>query len=238
VSLRDELAAAMSGKDLDRALAQNLANEFQKIADAPQTRTRKRRAKKSPELPKHLVIPDTQCRPDTPTVHLEWIGQWIVDELAGDDLTIIQLGDWYDMQSLSSFDKGKRRAEGKRIAADIIAGNRAFDLLNAPLARYNVEHPRKKWHPKRKRLRGNHEDRIVRACEETPQLDGLLSLDLLNDDEWGWETHDFLDVVEIDGVAYSHYFYNPLSGRPYAGQNIDTRPKRSAGRSRWATSRC
>lgn len=225
MSLRDELAAAMSGKDLDRALAQNLANEFQKVADAPKARTKKRRAKNAPELPKHLVIPDTQIRPDVPTVHLEWIGQWIVDELAGDDLTIVHLGDHWDMPSLSSYDKGKARMEGRRIVGDIIAGNHGFDLLNAPLVRYNVEHPRKKWLPRKVFLHGNHENRITRAVEETAQLDGLLSLDLLNAAEHGWEVHPFLEVVEIHGVSYSHYFYNPMSGRPYGGQSIDTRLK-------------
>ena len=225
MSLRDELAAVLAGKDLDRALARNLANELNKVAEASPARTRKRKAKKSPTLPKHLVIPDTQVRPDVPTVHLEWIGQWIVDELAGDDLTIIHLGDHWDMPSLSSYDRGKASMEGRRVADDLIAGNRGFDLLNAPLARYNVEHPRKKWEPRKVFLHGNHENRITRAVEETAQLDGLLSLDLLNAAEHGWEVHPFLDVVTIHGVSYSHYFYAPLSGRPYGGQNIDTRLK-------------
>ena len=225
MSLVDDLAEIMSGKDLDRALARNLSNEFGKIADAPAAKSRKRKAKNAPELPKHVLIPDTQVRPGVPTVHLEWIGQYVVDEFAGDDLTLIHIGDHWDMPSLSSYDRGKARMEGRRVAADIIAGNQGFDLLNAPLARYNVEHPRKKWHPRKEFFRGNHEDRISRAIEETAQLDGLLSLDMLNAAEWGWEVHDFLEVAELDGVAYSHYFYNPMTGRPYGGQNIDTRLK-------------
>ncbi len=32
-------------------------------------------------------------------------------------------------------------------------------------------------------------------------------------------------MVDIDGIAYSHYFYNPMTGRPYGGQNIETRLK-------------
>lgn len=216
MSLTDEISQAldnMSGLD---ALAD--------ISDQKPP-TRKKRARKVPDPPKHLVIPDTQCGPGTPTVHLEWIGQYIVDAFAGDDLTIIHLGDHWDMPSLSSYDRGKAGMEGRRVARDIEAGNRGFDLLNAPLHRYNAEHPRKPWWPRRVFLMGNHEDRITRAVEEHAQLEGLLSLDLLNAKRWGWEVHDFLEVVTIGGVSYSHYFYNPLSGRPYAGLNVETRLK-------------
>lgn len=229
MTLGDDLAAILSGEDLKRGLRRQLANEFASIADAPKPRAKKRSVKKAPTPPRHLVIPDTQVRPGVPTVHLEWIGQYIVDAFAGDDLTIIHLGDHWDMHSLSSYDRGTARMEGRRIADDIIAGNQAFDLLNLPLVAHN-EGKRKKWLPRRVFLHGNHEHRITRAVEETAQLDGLLSLDLLNASEWGWEVHPFLEVVEIDGVAYSHYFYNPLTGRPYGGQNIDTRLK-TIGRS-------
>ena len=29
--------------------------------------------------------------------------------------------------------------------------------------------------------------------------------------------HSFLSPVDIDGILYAHYFYNPMSGRPYGG---------------------
>ena len=52
-------------------------------------------------------------------------------------------------------------------------------------------------------------------------MDGLLSLDLL---DWkGWKVHDFLEVVEDDGVHYSHYFHPVQSSRPYSGSNIELR---------------
>ena len=54
---------------------------------------------------------------------------------------------------------------------------------------------------------------------------GFMSVDDLEYESFGWTVHDFLKVVEIDGVAYSHYFYNPLSGRPYGGESIETRLK-------------
>ena len=62
----------------------------------------------------HIVIPDSQVRPGVPTAHLGWIGQYILDEFAGHpNVKIIHLGDFADMASLSSYDKGKKRMEGK-----------------------------------------------------------------------------------------------------------------------------
>ena len=34
----------------------------------------------------------------------------------------------------------------------------------------------------------------------------------------GWEVHEFLKPVEIDGLSYAHYFYNPMSGKAYGGK--------------------
>ena len=63
------------------------------------------------------------------------------------------------------------------------------------------------------------------AIENSPEYDGLMSLSDLEYSEVGWEVIPFLEVVEIDGVSYSHYFYNQQSGRPYAGYSMDTRLK-------------
>lgn len=172
----------------------------------------------------HLVIPDTQVKPGVDTRHLGWIGRYIVDQFAGDNLTIIHLGDHFDMPSLSSYDRGTKAMEGRRYVEDIAAGNAGFDLLNEPLAAYNKGR-KKKWLPRRVFLLGNHEDRISRAIEANAQLDGLLTLDALNPASWGWEVHGFREVVEIGGILYSHLFYDQQTGRPYGGKSIDTRLK-------------
>lgn len=170
------------------------------------------KAKRVEPLPEHLVIPDTQVKPGVPIDHLRWIGQYIVDTQPN---TVIHLGDHFDMPSLSSYDKGKKSSEGRRYEDDIAAGNEGMRQLNAPLVAYNARR-KAKYAPRRVFLLGNHEERINRAVEDTAALEGKLSMDDL--DLQGWEVHDFLDVVWIDGVAYSHYFYNPMNGRPYGGQ--------------------
>lgn len=182
-------------------------------------------------LPVHVVVPDTQVKPGVPTDHMTWIGTYIRDQFAGrEDVTIIHLGDHWDMPSLSSYDKGKKAMEGRRYADDIAAGNDAFYLLNKPLAQYNAGRRRRgqaEWAPRKVFLHGNHEARISRAAEENAQLEGTVSLDDLNTQDW--EVHQFLHPVNINGVAYAHYWQNPMNGRPISGM-IETRIK-TIGRS-------
>lgn len=171
----------------------------------------------------HFVIPDTQVKPGVPNIHMEWIGRYIVDHLGGrDNVTLIHLGDHWDLPSLSSYDKGRKSMEGRRFVEDIAAGNAGFDLLNAPLAEYNKGR-RNKWQPEKVFLLGNHENRITRAIEADAQLDGLLSLDLLNAAGWGWNVRPFLEPFWRHGIGYAHYWYLPNSGRPYSGTNVETR---------------
>ncbi len=175
--------------------------------------------------PIHIVIGDTQVKEGVSTAHLGWIGQYIVDQFAGlKDVSVIHLGDHWDMPSLSSYDKGKKGMEGRRYKTDIAAGNKGFDLLCKPLAALNRGvRTARQWWPDRHFITGNHEERISRACEDDAQLDGILSLDDLNVAKWGWTVHPFLKPVVLGGVHYAHYFYNPSTGRPYGGKNLHTR---------------
>lgn len=185
-------------------------------------KTTKRRAVSKGRI--HIVIGDTQVKEGVVTSHLTWIGRYIVDQFAGQDVSVIHVGDHWDMPSLSSYDKGKKEMEGRRYRSDIKAGNLGFDLLCEPLHDYNRKR-RNPWWPERHLTLGNHENRIARACEDDAQLDGVISFDDLNAKEWGWEVHPFLEPVIIDGIHYAHYFYNPNTGRPYSGENIQLRLK-------------
>lgn len=175
----------------------------------------------------HLVIPDTQSKPGTPSEHLAWIGEYIIDRKPD---VVVHLGDHWDMPSLSSYDRGKRASEGRRYSEDVQKGNDDLALLTAPLwahqASIRARRPLRRheqYTPRLVLLRGNHEYRIERALEDAAVWDGKIGFDDLESP--GWEVHDFREVVCIDGVYYSHYFYNPMTGRPYGGQSIDTRLK-------------
>lgn len=175
----------------------------------------------------HVVIPDTQSKPGVPSDHLAWIGQYIVDEFHGKPVKIIHLGDHADMPSLSMYDKGKKAMEGRRYVQDIEAANKDWAILNSALTRYNKNRSRTRhaqWNPQRYILLGNHEDRIDRAVNMDAQLEGVVSIEHLDYKRSGWKVVPFLEVLWLDGVAYSHYFYNPMSGKPLGG-NVEARLK-------------
>lgn len=163
---------------------------------------------------RHLVIPDCQVKPDVDITYLRWVGEYIVEKKPD---VIIQIGDFADMPSLSSYDVGKKTFEGRRYKKDLEAAHEGMQMLLSPLWEYNEKAKRNKerqYRPRQVLTLGNHEDRISRAVESDPKLDGTIGLSDLAYERFGWEVYDFLDVVEIDGVAYSHYFTSGVLGRP------------------------
>lgn len=173
------------------------------------------------KLTTHIVIPDCQVKPGVPIDHLRWAGQYIVDNFAGhDDVKIICLGDFADMESLSSYDHGKKEMEGRRYAADIRAANGAWQYFNSPLEEYNSvrrRHKERLWQPERFITLGNHEDRINRAISLDAKLEGTISTDDLRYADSGWSVRKYRELLWLDGVAYSHFFYNQMNGRPLGG---------------------
>jgi len=169
--------------------------------------------------PTHLVIPDVHVKYNQDLRRLDWLGQIIVEEQPD---TIICLGDFADMESLSSYDKGTRRFEGRRVRKDLEAAREGMRRLLKPLRDHNKKKARfheRQYKPRMVMLLGNHEYRIERATNLEPQLEGVLSLADLKYEAEGWEVYPFLNEVEIDGVTYSHYFISGVMGRPIGGEN-------------------
>jgi hypothetical protein len=73
------------------------------------------------------------------------------------------------------------------------------------------------WNPRLVFCIGNHEQRIMRHVNANPELRRTLGYGSFNLVEHGWEVHDFLHPVKIDGVSYQHYVPNPNTGRPWGG---------------------
>jgi hypothetical protein len=168
-------------------------------------------------MAKHLLIPDTQVKEGAPLEHLAALGNYIVAKRPD---VIIHIGDHWDMPSLSSYDRGKKAMEGRRVLADIEAGKRAMEVLLTPLWNLQAKqraNKKKVYQPRMEFCIGNHEERIARHVESNPELDGSLGYEDLCLDSFGWNVNPFLSPVTIDGISYAHYFYNPLSGRPYGG---------------------
>lgn len=170
---------------------------------------------------KHLLIPDCQVHKDVPTEHLEALGNYIVDKQPD---KIIDIGDFADMPSLGSYDPvGCKTKENSRYVDDIDSSIKAMETLLNPIVAYNRKasiNRKKRYKPEMHMLYGNHEERILRAIELEPvKFDGVISLEDLQYEEFGWQTHPYLEIVNIDGILYSHYFINPdaLTGNPIGG---------------------
>lgn len=161
-----------------------------------------------------LVIPDTQVKPDTPVDHLFWAGRYAVEKAPD---VIVFIGDHWDMPSLSSYDKGKKCFEGRRYIKDIDAGRVAMAMFMAPILQEQERLRRNKermWKPRLVFCLGNHEERINRAINSDAMLEGLLSYGDFQLDQYGFEVYDFLEIVVIGGVAFSHYFASGPMLRP------------------------
>lgn len=162
----------------------------------------------------HLVIPDCQVKPDVDITHIHALGNWIVEHRPD---TICNIGDFADMPSLSSYDIGKKEFEGRRYVHDLQSVHDAQVALLSPMLAYNERQrtaKHKVYRPKMVLTLGNHEQRILRAVSKDSKLDGLLKISDLKYEAFGWEVHDFLEVVEVDGIHYSHYFTSGIMGNP------------------------
>ena len=176
-------------------------------------------------MSEHMLIPDTQVKPNVPTEHLRWAGQYAAEKKPD---VIVHIGDHWDMPSLSSYDKGKKSFEGRRYVEDVKAGNEAMDLFMEPIyaEQDRMRKNRKKvWKPRLIFCLGNHEYRIHRAQEDSPEAEGLMSYDHFNLKDHGWEVVPFKEVVVVDGIAYSHFFTSGVMGRPVSSPALMLKKK-------------
>ena len=159
-----------------------------------------------------------------PTEHITWAAQAIVDYLPD---VVVMIGDWANVDSFNSHTRpGSAETEGVRFKQEVDFVNEQGKILVAPMEAEIAKRKRlhyKLWNPIRKYLGGNHEDRVDRFVRDNPVFEGMFDAGVFIIP--GFERHKFLEIVEIDGIAYSHYFANTHSGRPIGG-SIDNRLNR------------
>jgi hypothetical protein len=173
----------------------------------------------------YLIIPDCHAHPDYHNKRFTWLGKLVADLQPH---TVIMLGDWADMPSLCSYDKGTKGYEGARYVRDINAA------IDAQEKFFHEIRKRKKKLPRFVMLEGNHEHRINRAISsDFNQLDGIIGLDDLGFEDFGcgslyrievvhpvcsrqtvWLTPTFLRVASWAGplvVSIPHTSFSPSS---------------------------
>lgn len=168
---------------------------------------------------KILVIPDAQVKEGVPTEHLTWAGKAICEYRPD---VVVNIGDFADMPSLSTHDqKGSKYFEGLRYQKDVDVVKQAMKQMLAPLRELQLKQRKNKekvYKPRMVMLLGNHENRIDRAINNNPMLEGLISTKDL-EYEKDWEVHEFLHPVFINGVGFNHYWPVGAMGRPAGTAN-------------------
>ncbi len=162
----------------------------------------------------HLVLPDPHAHPDHDNKRADYLAQLIID-LRPD--VVVNLGDQWDLSSLSGYDKGKRSFVGKSYHRDLVSGLEFSERMWEPVRRT------KKKLPHRIYIEGNHEHRIEKALDLNPELTGTIGFDDFQLDEYYDEVVRYQGstpgIVEVDGVSYSHYFISGVMGRPIGGEH-------------------
>lgn len=154
------------------------------------------------EMPDNISIgfyPDAHCMPGHDSRPVEAIGRWFGEE--GVDV-VVNIGDFNDMLSLNSYGKGTTEVEGTRISRDLEYSSEMLDLFDRALGGHD---------PWKIITEGNHENRLYREQKQNPELEGAFGDDPFSYAEHGYEVYQYLDIVKINDVAFSHTFVNPTS---------------------------
>ena len=147
---------------------------------------------------RHFFIPDTQVRAGVKTDHIEAAGNYIAEKRPD---KVIVIGDWWDMPSLSSYDKaGQEGWELKNVAEDFESGNDAMNLLMKPIIKA------KDYDPVLIFTEGNHEYRRERACSDpfNRKFKSYLGRDQFYLE--GWHFVPYLKPILVNGILYCHTF--------------------------------
>lgn len=162
----------------------------------------------------HLIIPDPHAHPDHDNERAEWVGKLILD-LRPD--VVVNLGDMFDMPSMSGYDKGKASFHGRAYKKDIDAGLDFDDRMW-----YYIRKAKKKK-PYSIFLEGNHEHRLKKLLDLQPELEGTVGFEDFdlerNYDEVVHYRGQTPGCTEVDGVTYAHYFVSGVMGRPIGGEH-------------------
>ena len=130
---------------------------------------------------------------------------------------VVNVGDTADMASLCTYDRGTRSFQGRNYTADVTAANEGQDRIYFPLKK------RKKKQPFYLGLVGNHDQRINKAIELSPELDGAISLRDLNLEHYNNEVVYYNGstpgVYCLDGIYYAHYLISGILGRAISGEH-------------------
>ena len=155
---------------------------------------------------KHImIIPDAHAHPDYSNERFTVLGDYINRHRPD---IVVSIGDWADMASICVH-SSKLSLEGKRYKPDCASAVEAQQLMFAQI----TEPSEMEWHM----TLGNHDARIDMLAAQNPVLEGVVSMDDLQFETFGWQVHPFKKNVNLEGWNFQHYFPTGMSGRPISG---------------------
>lgn len=165
-------------------------------------------------MKKLLVIPDQHAEDGHDNDRADWLSRYIIDTKPD---IVVNIGDGADMTSLASYDKGKRSFYGKSYSKDIQIHLDFQDRVWSPVKKT------KKKMPDRYYFIGNHEQRIDRALDLSPELQGTIGYKDLALEEFYNEVipyqGDTPGMKVIEGIAFAHYFITGVMGNAVSGEH-------------------
>lgn len=149
-----------------------------------------------------LVVGDVHAHPDHDNSRARLLGNFISDRKPH---SVVQVGDMEDMPSLCSYDFGKKSHEGARYWRDVeavIDFLTELDLVIKPKLKKEID-----W----RLLGGNHgEGRINKVLNNDAKIEELLSIEHFRYTDFGWKYTPFLEMLNLDGLFFTHYVTNKL----------------------------
>lgn len=166
-----------------------------------------------------LVVPDCHAHPGYDNQRADWLGQYIKDSKPD---VVVNMGDTFDMPSLSRYEKGKVSSYESSYEKDIISGVDFLDRMWHPIRKSKKKRPLSIF------LEGNHEHRLKSFLESNDyhQLEG-------NSVGIGYKDYQLSDyhqeivyyegqtpgIYSLEGISFAHFMVSGLMGRPIGGEH-------------------
>lgn len=154
---------------------------------------------------KTIVVGDEHVGPGQNLRRATWLARFIDDIKPN---RVVHIGDMGTFDSLSAWDKDKRKKmEGRRYTRDIQALNDYVSRLHEG-AYQNHENIL---------LEGNHEDRIARYIDYNPVMDGQLDYANHIGIKDKWKIVPYREYYKYNGISFTHV---PImeNGKPVSGK--------------------
>jgi len=169
-----------------------------------------------------LVVGDPHTEPNQSLERFDILGEFIVKHKPE---TIIMMGDFLTLDSLSDYDRGKPgKLEGRRLSAELHAGYDAILRTEGPMREYNLSQKKKKgkqYHPTKVYLEGNHEYRWKRYLDVHPEMKDTLyiyeQIGLYDYDPWN--IIKFREYYGMTDIQFTHIPMNSIN-RPISGVRV------------------